>query len=48
MEEIPFTSADVEKALTAWVTRVVKDHREKDLPLVVWKDGRIEFVKPWE
>ncbi len=30
-----------EKALKKAVAKVVKEHRQKNLPLVVWKNGRV-------
>jgi hypothetical protein len=30
-----------EKALKKAVANVVKEHRQKNLPLIVWKNGRV-------
>jgi hypothetical protein len=30
-----------EKALKSAVAKVVEEHRQRNLPLIIWKDGRI-------
>lgn len=33
-----------EKALKKAVAYVIQEHRQKNLPLVVWKNGRVEKI----
>lgn len=47
-EEFKELRANVEKALKSMMKKVIKDHKTLDLPLIIWEDGKIRRIKPWE
>jgi len=37
-----------EEALKAAVAKVIKEHKQLGLPLVIWRDGKVVHVPPEE
>lgn len=40
----PFIVTMAEKALRLAVAKTIKEHRQKKLPIVVWRDGKVVKV----